>query len=79
MQWKPEPHKPEGGVCVPFQHRMWTLVNLSFFDFNFREVSLQMSFTQTWTGAMWTSQTPVTTQRLPNQGLVGSGPVRRVG
>ena len=31
-----------------------------------------------WTGAMWTSQTLVTTQRHPNQGLVGSGLVRRV-
>ena len=48
------------------------------FRFNFREVSLQMSFTQMWIGAMWTSQTLVTTQRHPNQGLAGSGLVRRV-
>ena len=32
MQRKPEPRKPEGRVCVPFQHRMWTLVNLSLFN-----------------------------------------------
>ena len=48
------------------------------FLFNFREVSLQMSFTQMWIGAMWTSQTLVTTPSFPYQGLVGSGPVRRV-
>ena len=28
VQRKPEPQKPEGGVQVPGQHRMWTLVNL---------------------------------------------------
>ena len=60
---------------------MWTLVDFSVFDtlrFYFREMSLQMCFTKMWTGVMWTSQIVVTTQRHPNQGLVGSGPVRRV-
>ena len=58
---------------------LW-LTSLSFRQFmnlSPRNVFANM-FTKMWTGVMWTSQIVVTTQRHPNQGLVGSGPVRRV-
>ena len=45
VQRKPEPHKPEGRVQVPGQHRMWTLVNLWFLNslwFYFRDMSVQL-------------------------------------
>ena len=48
------------------------------FTILFPKESLQMCFIEMWTGAMWTSQILVKTQRHPNQGLVGSGPVRHV-
>ena len=47
------------------------------FTILFPKESLQMCFIEMWTGAMWTSQILVKTQLHPNQGLDGSGLVRR--
>ena len=79
MQQKHEPDNQEGVVQAPCQHRMRTLVNLSFFDclrFYIREMLIEMCFIEMCPGAMWTSLILVKTQLHPNQGLDGSGLVR---